>query len=66
MIEEKDYAVKLTVTLKSRIYFAPVERNSELTPEDAVDNAIGMLQKSTWENMHDNFIVNVKGEAEEI
>jgi hypothetical protein len=66
MIEEKEYLVTLKLTLKSGVYFSPAERKTKITAVDAIDNALGMLLPSTWEDIRDNFIVDITSEAEEI
>ncbi len=42
MIEEKEYDVEITVTFKTNIIFANIERKRELTPLDAYHNFMGI------------------------
>jgi hypothetical protein len=48
MIEEKDYDVTIVVKLKTHIYFAACERDTPITPADAVANATGCMLDEDW------------------
>lgn len=41
MIEEKEYEVTVTLTFTTNVRFAPIERDSAITNEDALANFYG-------------------------
>jgi hypothetical protein len=68
MIEEKDFIVTLIIRLTTNVYFAPTERDSPITNQDAIDNAIGRLPEEVFSGFGGEFDVAlpIDGEAEEI
>jgi len=49
MIEERSYLV--TATLRARIDFAPIERETPITRADAIENAIGTMPDGFWDQL---------------
>ena len=50
-VEEGSFTV--TATLKTGLEFAPMERSSPLTVEDAIDNAKGTVMSDVWDQLAD-------------
>ena len=55
MIETKSYDVAITVTLRTRIDFADIERERPVTVFDAIDNAFGCIPSEQWAAIEDGF-----------
>ena len=66
IIEEKEFDVVLILRLHSRIYFGPIERDSEITEEVAIDDAMKMIKESTWADMRENFEVEIDYDIDEV
>lgn len=47
MVEEANYIVRVTLT--NTIGFSPIERDSPITKQDAISNAISTISEFVWE-----------------
>lgn len=49
MVEEAEYMVRATLTVC--IPFSPIERETPLTRQDAIANAIGTMRDGFWDEL---------------
>lgn len=53
--EDVSFDVTITIKLKTRVSFAPMERETKITQMDAIANAVGSMPEDTWEAISTGF-----------
>jgi hypothetical protein len=68
--EDKDYNVKIIITLETRVSFASMNRDRKIDTLDAIDNAIGSMPLQIWDQLEDGFggeyLATFKFEVQEV